>query len=623
MAFEADKGRRAAPAGPSAPLLADRREGPDLWGAGEAMRPLAELCLSEEAQTPFALALVGGRGAGKSFALRRLLEAVEAGARGAGPPLLSKIVVAEVDAAAGGDPARAVAAAVFGALERGDGATNYAALADEAAHSAVDPRHAAVAAAERHDEMSARLEQERRARDETESRRARLTESLLFETPGSRVDAFIRASRAAIEAGLRRFGFGEGDPDANFRGLVRDLAASRPRSRVWLFLRAIWAYRGQTRLLVLAILAFGLSALVNWLRLPSVGDWLVSLSGGLAPVVAGIGAHDDALAYANAALLALGFGALALNLWRAARFTNLLFRGLRLLRMDVEERRRALDASAARLERRVAALQIEADAAEARAETLARRAAGATSVRPPGPAFLAPADAPERAARAFLDELGRIIGAAATPAPHRILIALDGLDALPPAEARRFLETAVRVAGRGAGLVAAADLARLCDDPREIAESLFEAVYEVGAPAAADGLARLLAPALPAPAPAPPAAVRPAPLDEAELGYLKSASALIGPRPRALKRFYNAYRLARLGEAPRAAVALSLAALMAPDAGAAAAWRWALSGEGFELAAPAGHAGLRAAFDALGLEGADKAAARAAFEAARRFAPWG
>jgi len=46
-------------------------------------------------------------------------------------------------------------------------------------------------------------------------------------------------------------------------------------------------------------------------------------------------------------------------------------------------------------------------------------------------------------------------------------------------------------------------------------------------------------------------------------------------------------------------------------------------GEGGELAAPAGHAGLRAAFDGLGLEGADKAAARAAFEAARRFAPWG
>src|SRR6185437_13067059 len=114
--------------------------------------------------------------------------------------------------------------------------------------------------------------------------------------------------------------------------------------------------------------------------------------------------------------------------------------------------------------------------------------------------------------------------------------------------------------------------ARLGDDPGAIAESLFEAVYEVGAGGgvAGEGLAaRLLAPA--AAPPAPPATAPQAlgaPLDEAELGYLNSASALIGPRPRALKRFYNAYRLARLGEAPRGAVALSLAALMAPDRGA-------------------------------------------------------
>jgi hypothetical protein len=70
-------------------------------------------------------------------------------------------------------------------------------------------------------------------------------------------------------------------------------------------------------------------------------------------------------------------------------------------------------------------------------------------------------------------------------------------------------------------------------------------------------------------------------------------------------------------------VALSLAALMAPDPSAAAAWRWTLSGEDGPLAAPAGHAALRAAFEGLGLAGADKAAARTAFEAARRFAPFG
>ena len=96
----------------------------------------------------------------------------------------------------------------------------------------------------------------------------------------------------------------------------------------------------------------------------------------------------------------------------------------------------------------------------------------------------------------------------------------------------------------------------------------------------------------------------------------------MGPRPRALKRLYNAYRLARLGDAPRGALALSLAALMAPDPATASALRWTLSGEG-ELAAPAAPKELKAAFEGLGVQGMGKAAARSAFEAARRYAPWG
>ncbi len=80
--------------------------------------------------------------------------------------------------------------------------------------------------------------------------------------------------------------------------------------------------------------------------------------------------------------------------------------------------------------------------------------------------------------------------AAVSPAPQRILIAVDAVDALPPAEARRFLEAAVRAAGRGAAVVAAADLTRLAEDPREIAESLFEAVFDVGAPTAGEDARR-------------------------------------------------------------------------------------------------------------------------------------
>ncbi len=81
MLREADTSRglgagSGSPAG-GATLLSNRLEGPDFAGVREALRPLAELCLSPGAETPFALGLVGGRGSGKSFALRRLIDAVD------------------------------------------------------------------------------------------------------------------------------------------------------------------------------------------------------------------------------------------------------------------------------------------------------------------------------------------------------------------------------------------------------------------------------------------------------------------------------------------------------------------------------------------------------------------
>ena len=479
------------------------------------------------------------------------------------------------------------------------------------------PRNAAAAASERHDEIVGRLEQERRARDETESRRARLSEALLFETPGSRVDAFARASRTAIEARLRRFGFVEGDPDLAYRALVRDLAGRRGGTGIGLFLRSIWAYRGQGGLIALAIVAFALAFGIDRWRQPGVQEYVAGRSASLAPALDWSRAHDATLGLVAEGLVILGILALAVNLWRAAMFARLLFQGLRMLNLDLRERRRELDASAARLERRVAALQIEADAAQQRSETLARRA-GATPGpnRQPGPGFLKAGDAPERAARAFLDELGRAMDAASTPAPQRLILAIDGLDALAPGEARRFLEVAVRVAARGVALVAAADLGRLGADAREAAESLFEVVYDVGSPTGADALAhRLLGAATPPAAEpaAPPVALGGA-LDETEVGFLKTASALIGPRPRALKRFYNAYRLARLGDAPRGALALALAALMAPDPSPAASLRAVLLGEGEAMEAPAA---LAPAFDDLGAPGIGKEGMRRALEAAR------
>ncbi len=377
MARESEKAaQRPGPSpGPGAVLLSDRREGPDLWNVGQAMRPLADLCLSPDAETPFALALVGAPGAGKSFALRRLVEAVEARARSA-PALISKVVVADVDASlAGADPAGLVASSVYAALEREAGGA-YAGLADEAAHGAIDPRQAASAAADRHDEIIGRLEQERRARDEVEGRRARIAETLLYETPGSRIDSFARASRGAIEARLRRFGFAEGDADRNFRGFVRDLAGLRASSRASVFLRALFAYRGQLRLILLGLLAFALAYAVSWLRTPGAADTLTALSAQLAPALDWVKTHDEALEYAGEALVIVGHrGAAGQRLARGCLHRPAVSRPA------YAEHRHARAPPRTRRQRRAAGAPRRLAAGRGRRRAAARRGAGAANGR--------------------------------------------------------------------------------------------------------------------------------------------------------------------------------------------------------------------------------------------------
>jgi hypothetical protein len=634
----------AAPLAPRAePLIyADGPDAADLMGAAEATRPLAELCLAADVETPFTIGFVGPSGSGASFALRRWAENVEAlaaaAARTPGGPFLAKVAVASIDAAGvSGDPACAIASAAFAALERGRDGVNYAALADEAANAGADPLRAAAAAAERHDELVRRLEAERAARDEVEAKRARLTDALLYETPGSRVDAFIRANRGTIESRLRRFDLAEGDPTVNFRHLVRDFDGAGPAARAGAAVRAIWGYRGQLGWLIAAVIAFALAFAVDEARAPQAGDGLRALASFLAPVADWLAAHQDWLVGVSKGLTAIGALALLVVLWRAFAFAGLLYRGQRLLGHDARERRRDLEASAARINQRVAALDAQAEAAARHAEAAAKRAGGAKhSERAPGPVFASGPEAPRHAARSFFVELGRLMGGGGAPdlaAPQRIVFAFDNLDALPPADAAHLLEAAHALLGPGCVAAVAFDPAALSrlDAPetaRRRLEKLFPIVFNVATLAPADG-GRLAARMIGSNAVARPlrlvdaaaSAITQA-LTPAETALLAALAPLAGETPRAVKRFVNACRAARTSAAPRPAVALMLATRLGGDRAAATAMRQALAGPGPELHDPAGPPALVAATQAAraandGLISLDDA--RAAWDAARRY----
>jgi hypothetical protein len=633
-----------APAARGEPLVyADGADAAaDLMGAAEATRPLAEIALAADAQTPFLIGFVGPSGSGASFALRRWVENVEALAavagRTAGSPFLSKVVTASIDAAGvSGDPACAIASAAFAALERDRDGVHYAALADEAANAGADPLRAAAAAAERHDELARRLESERAARDDVEAKRARLTDALLYETPGSRVDAFIRAKRGVIESRLRRFDLADGDAIANFRHLVRDFDGAGPAARAGVAVRAIWAYRGQLGWLVVAAIAFALAFAVDQARAPQAGDGLRSLAAFLAPVADWLAAHQDWLVDVSKALTAIGVLALLAVLWRAFAFAGLLYRAQRLLGYDARERRRDLEASAARLNQRVAALDAQTEAAARHVEATAKRAGGVKrSERAPGPIFASGPEAPRHAARSFFAELGRLMseaGASEPAAPQRIVFAFDNLDALAPADAAQLLEAAHALLGPGCVGAAAFDpaaLARL-DAPEAVRrrlEKLFPIVFNVATLAPPDGgrfAARLIgsnAVARPLRLVDAAASAITQALTPSETSLLAALAPLAGETPRAVKRFLNACRVARTASAPRPAVALMLATRLGGDRAALAAMRQALEGFGHELPDPPGPPALvvatqaaRAANDGV----MTLADARAAWETARRY----
>ena len=115
-------------------------------------------------------------------------------------------------------------------------------------------------------------------------------------------------------------------------------------------MRAIWGYGSQARLLHMGDRRVrpGLWRAVS-LNGEAVDRDRAAASGALEPVADWIAAHGEWFDRASQVLYVLGALAIALNLWRALGFSNLILRGARLLNLEFRERRRDLDQRATRL----------------------------------------------------------------------------------------------------------------------------------------------------------------------------------------------------------------------------------------------------------------------------------
>jgi hypothetical protein len=561
-------------------FLGDSADGADLLNSGQIVQPLAQLCVTPQIQTPFLAAILGPSGAGKTFAVRRLAQTLEqlSASSAASGNALARVVLARVDASSGVEAPVAIASAAYGALDREPGGVDYSGLLDEIGHAGGDPHRAARAASDRHDDLVRKLEAERSQRDEVEAKRARLADTLAFDTPGSRIDVFARARRGTIEAQLRRFGLAGPDADASYRNLARDVSTLGAGARAAVVVRSIWAYGSQARLLLWGIVAFALGFALRLLHGETALTAIGRLGDSFNPVADWIAAHGDWFDRASEILYILGALAIALNLWRALGFSNLLLRGSRLLSHEVRERRNDLDARATRLGQRVAALTAEAEAASKRAEAASQRAGSKTSMRGPGPEFLESGHAPSAAAREFLAALGARIGrpAAAGPAPDRLIVVVDNLDALSPAAAVSWINAAQSVVGPGCIGLLAFDPGRLAatlGGVREARQRLGKWLQvTVNLPVLDDADGKLMVARLLStggqPAPAPDSAIAAAlvePLSSAETTLLATLAPLAAHSPRDAKRFLNAYRLARCSNSPRPVMALMQAAAFADD----------------------------------------------------------
>jgi hypothetical protein len=589
------QGEGTAPNG-SRIFAADVPLGEDACGLAGALRPLAELVAHRDTQAPLTIACLGGPGSGKSFALNALLGQIESLVRESPDRglFLKRIAVVKIDAARlDGDTSVALAGLIYEAL-----GAHFPDLARDAADAVRDPRAMARETADRLDETRRRLDSERQSLTEIESRRARIFETVLFETAGSKIDAYARANRASIESRLEGFGI-TGEPILNFKSMVRDLGESGGSiARAGATLRALWAFKGQTRLLVtaavLVLAGLGLSAAVAkqdvWL------GWLQGINENLGPTVAWLRAHVDWLSTLKHVAYAGAAAALAFNVLRALRFMQPLLRGVKLLHADIGEKRRDIDGLYAHQIRRVDGLTAQVDKAARQAAEADRRAGnrGDGSDEHLEPSPFDNGSLKLRAER-FFASLGRVMqrparaapapGEAAKPMPERIVVAIDNLDALAADAACGVLEATHRaLAQPGLVLVLALDPARLSKVHGEIEprlEKWIQVPLRVGREGAGRDVAQLVGQILgrrTEDAGKPEAAPRRSNADwtvsDAEAALLADLAPVAGTSPRAVKRFVNLYRVVRT-QAPE--IKTELALMLALDLGGTPAERTAVA----------------------------------------------
>jgi hypothetical protein len=573
-------------------VLADQPVGADFLDQEGDARVLAELASHSGATTPFTIGLFGASGSGKSFFLEKFAAHVvklsdDASGQANKTPFLSRIAVARVDVAASPQPIEStIAAEIYGALlqARADG-TSYTGFAEEAAQATSDPHTSAREAGERLDALRRRLDDEHQTLHELEGRRAKLSEAVLYESSGSRIDAFARTNRARIEQRLKAFGFSAGEPIENYKDLVRNVAEYGPTtSSIRTVLRAVWSYTPQFRLLtsavVFALLGLGLSLAANyraqwipWLwewndKSRETGVWLES--------------HYDLFQYGSWAFYALALLCLATNIWRAFRFANPLVTGASLLKGDVARRQAELDVQHAYQSRRVESLVSEADRLGQRADEAERRARAASQQTAN---LFAGDDTAATAARKFLAAAAALMaGKSAQPQPKRLVVALDNFDALP---ANQAADTWVRahacLAHPGFVSVAAIDRAHLVrglaafgNVPERLEKSV-QIPFDVGAASNIGKMSQTLIANLigeattpPQPPPAPKSSSLDHPWSDADRVLLQALAPLAGASPRSAKRFANLVRLSRAqlaGAAEGPAHFASLAVALALDAG--------------------------------------------------------